>query len=120
MKKIITTILVLTVLVLSLSFAVSACPSCFDPIFMDTEGLVDGLMPEMPAVGDEGQAQPEVDDSTDASTTADTNQTTDTNDGGGAGEWIVMIVTIIALAIMTGGIVYMVSKNWDGKKSDEE
>jgi len=35
-----------------------------------------------------------------------------------SGEWTVMIISIIALSIMTGGIVYMTTKSWDGKKSD--
>ena len=99
MKKIITSILALTLISLSLSFAIPifACSGCAD------QATVEGMMPEFPTNIAEQQ------NDTEDAIVEDSNKN---------GEWTVMIIVIIVLTIMTGGIVYMTTKSWDGKKSD--
>ena len=106
MKKIILTILVLSILVVSMSaavFAINAAPN------------VDGVTPEMPIIGG---------NSTDGDTpiTQDQQQTNDIDDSvaSESNEWTVMIIAIVGLTVMTVGIIYMVSKNWDGNKPTEQ
>ena len=111
MKKIKLTAIFLIVLVFSLSvmsFAVSAAPN------------FDGVTPEMPVVNDnESDAPPTNDDGTDSSSNDEQaeNARDDDNDSD-AGEWIVMGAVIAGLTVMTIAIIFMVSKNWDGKKSE--
>ena len=109
MKKIKLTALILIVLVFSLSvmaFAVSAAPN------------VDGVTPEIPMIdNDDSDTIPTNDGGTDSSNNDEQAENAENNDSD-AGEWIVMGAVIAGLTVMTIAIIFMVSKNWDGKKSE--
>jgi len=110
MKKIITTALILAIFAFTLSLAVPvfACAACAG------EAEIDGMTPEMPVHDDGHEQSPNNSDNTSSDANTDTADDEDTSN---SGEWTVMIIAIVALSIMTGGIVYMTTKSWDGKKN---